>query len=314
VTGCSPSSTSGPAQVTLTYTVASSPTTSITTPANGATYQLNHTVASSFSCAEGANGPATAPSCTDQNGRASGAPVDTSTTGSHSFTVTAVSSDGLTSSSTVTYKVAAAPVVWLPLPASGATFTVNQAVNSYFLCADGKGGPGLASCVDQNGRQAGAPIDTSTVGTHTFTITATSGDGQTASTTSTYTVVPLPTVSNVKARHGVVSFDINLSAPGTVDAMAAASFNSFALSADIRRRARAASPDTLQPARGTFVYGRAEVIAGQAGKVSVVVTQSQVGKLLLRDHRGTTVQLVIAYTGTNGVPQTVTTSVLRVNR
>ncbi|HUE28854.1 MAG TPA: hypothetical protein VMP89_18920, partial [Solirubrobacteraceae bacterium] len=317
VTACATPGTSTAASLTLTYTVASAPTTSITTPANGATYQLNHPVDSSFSCTEGANGSGVS-SCADQNGHGSGAAIDTSSTGTHSFSVTATSGDGLTSTSTVTYKVAAPPVIWLPLPANGATFTINQAVDSYFLCADGNGGPGLNSCVDQNGRQRGAAIDTSTLGTHTFTVTATSADGTTASTTSTYTVIPLPTVSNVKQRHGVITFNVSLAAPGTIDAMASASFRSFALAADIAHRARAASASSsvspLQPPRGSYVYARADVGASHAGTVPVTVTQSQVGKLLLRDHRGTTVQLLVDYTGTSGLPQTVATVVLRVTR
>ena len=222
---------------------------------------------------------------------------------------------------TLTYTVASAPTpappgIWLPLPANGATFTLDQAVNSYFLCADGKGGPGLTSCVDQNGRTAGAPIDTSTLGTHTFTVTATSADGQTTSTTSTYIVIPLPTVSNVKKRHGIVTFDISLPAGGAVDAMATTSFRSFALapgtrSARLRRFGLAA--DTLTPALGTIVYGRADITA-KAGMVPVIVKQSQAGKLLLRDHRRATIQLVVDYTGTNGVPQTVATIALTITR
>src|SRR5436309_3497782 len=90
---------------------------------------------------------------------------------------------------------AAPPRIWLPLPANGATYTLGQVVHSYFLCADGSGGPGLKSCADQNGQPAGAAIDTSTLGTHSFTVTATSQDGQVSSTSAAYRVVPPPTVS-----------------------------------------------------------------------------------------------------------------------
>lgn len=313
VSGCTPTTGSGAPQVTLTYTVASPPTVTITTPANGATYPHNKAVDSNFTCSEGANGSGIA-SCTDQNGHPSGSAIDTSTTGSHTFTVTATSSDGLASTSTVTYNVAAPPGIWLPLPANGATFTQNQAVNSYFLCADGKGGPGLRSCVDENGHAAGAAIDTSTLGTHTFTVTATSADGQITSTTSSYTIIPEPTVSDVKSRRGIVTFNIALPAAGTVDAMVTTSFRSFALAADARSaRFRRATFAADSPAPGTIVYGRAD-IHSQARTVAVAVAQSQAGKLLLRDHRRATVELFVDYTGTNGLPQTVAAVPLTITR
>jgi hypothetical protein len=91
--------------VILTYTAATLPIVSISAPTNGATYALGHVVESSFTCADGGGGTGIA-SCLDQNGHPSGAAIDTSTTGSHTFTVTATSNDGLTASASVTYNVA----------------------------------------------------------------------------------------------------------------------------------------------------------------------------------------------------------------
>src|SRR5437764_458293 len=82
------------------------------------------------------------------------------TAGSHTLIVTASSSDGLSSSVTVSYRVSP-PIIWLPLPAAGSIFPRGQVVYSWFGCADGAGGPGIASCVDQNGHGRGDPIDTS---------------------------------------------------------------------------------------------------------------------------------------------------------
>jgi hypothetical protein len=74
-------------------------------------------------------------------------------------------------------------------------------VNSSFSCIEGAGGPGIASCLDQNGQPSGTAIDTSTPGQHTFTVMATSNDGLTGRSSVTYTVsnpppaVKAPTVA-----------------------------------------------------------------------------------------------------------------------
>ena len=80
------------------------PTISITTPANGATYAQGQVVVSSFTC-RSADPPPGVVSCFDQNRNVSGAPIDTSTTGQHTFTVYAVGTNGLSSTASVTYTV-----------------------------------------------------------------------------------------------------------------------------------------------------------------------------------------------------------------
>ena len=91
------------------------PVASITSPAGGATYTVGQVVDSSFGCSEGAGGPGLG-SCLDHSGRASGAAIDTSTLGSHTFTVTATSGDGQTQSASSAYTVLPAPG---PPPAPG---------------------------------------------------------------------------------------------------------------------------------------------------------------------------------------------------
>ena len=111
-TGQTASCNGGPSAVkTLQIAVAERPSVQITTPASGAKYKQGQVVDSGFTCTEGAAGPGIA-SCADQQGRPSGARLDTSTPGAHSLTVTATSKDGLSASRTVAYTVSApAPVL-----------------------------------------------------------------------------------------------------------------------------------------------------------------------------------------------------------
>ena len=194
--------TSGDGQTgkaSVTYMVAAAPTASIATPANGATYALGQVVKSSFSCRDGAGGPGVT-SCLDQSGHPSATPIDTSTTGAHTLTVTATSSDGQTGRASVTYRVVGTPTASITTPANGAIFTLNESVEASFSCAEGTGGPGIASCSGTVGYDAA--IDTATLGTHVFTVTATSKDGLTRSASSTYTVLaPTPVLGDLKASH-----------------------------------------------------------------------------------------------------------------
>jgi hypothetical protein len=91
----------------ITYTVAALPTASISLPASGGKYTLGQVVPTSFSCMDGAYGSGIA-TCKDSNG----APgptghLDTSTTGSRTYIVTAISKDGASRNASITYMVTA---------------------------------------------------------------------------------------------------------------------------------------------------------------------------------------------------------------
>jgi hypothetical protein len=81
------------------------PTISIASPQNGASYTQGQAVAASYAC----NAPAGATITACTGPVASGAPIDTSTLGQHSFTGSATDSDGVTASQTVTYNIVSRP-------------------------------------------------------------------------------------------------------------------------------------------------------------------------------------------------------------
>ncbi|HWK29883.1 MAG TPA: hypothetical protein VNS09_25165 [Solirubrobacter sp.] len=83
----------------------------------------------------------------------------------------------------------AAPAITVTTPQQGEEFTVGQAVNASYSCADPSGTAPIASCTGTVAN--GAPINTAAEGTFTFHVEAVDGAGGTASVDRTYTVVPV---------------------------------------------------------------------------------------------------------------------------
>jgi hypothetical protein len=155
-----------------------------------------------FTCADAPYAPGIA-SCVDQDGGASGVNVlDVSSLGPHSYTVTATSLDGQTTTVTHDYTVIAGPTVTLVSPADGGVYTVNQVVPTSFFCDSAPGGATLIVCSDSVSQNAtpgqthlsvSGHLNTATPGVKTYRVAGCAGpgffEGGCGTQTITYTVV-----------------------------------------------------------------------------------------------------------------------------
>ena len=171
------------AESTVTVVDETSPTVSVTTPAEGATYELGAQVLADYACADEPNGSGL-DSC--DGSVADGAAVDTGSLGQKTFTVNASDHAGNTESKSVSYTVVdtKAPSIVVTTPAPGAVYAVGEQVAADYSCSDD--GSGVASCVGSVAD--GAPLDTGSPGQKTFTVNATDNAGNPASKSVSYSV------------------------------------------------------------------------------------------------------------------------------
>jgi Tol biopolymer transport system component len=97
----------------------------------------------------------------------SGSFIDTSTVGTHTFTVRATDLLGRTTTKSVNYEVFdwQTPTLNVRAPADGTEYEVGESVEVEYECVDEAGGSGIEICDGE--LQDGQPLDTSTVGSFT---------------------------------------------------------------------------------------------------------------------------------------------------
>ncbi|HTR75300.1 MAG TPA: hypothetical protein VMH33_08600 [Solirubrobacterales bacterium] len=175
---------------------AGGPSAVIDTPAREALYLPGQVVGADFSC-EAEEGGTIDPVEGCLGTVDEGEPIDTSTPGVHSFTVSAHQTNGENWTATRQYKVIGPPTVTISSPVAGAVYQQAQEVAARYECDEGFAGPYLIRCGEVTPPAMGVdvfggPIDTSTAGPHTFTVIAESADGLTAQESIAYTVVAAP--------------------------------------------------------------------------------------------------------------------------
>jgi lysophospholipase L1-like esterase len=172
------------ASVTRTYTVidVTAPEIELTTPADGAVFEHHEEVLAAFTCTDEEGGSGIAEGYCEGTAD-DGEPIDTSTLGEQTFTVTATDRAGNVAEVVHTYTVIDVTAPTVASPHEGIEYKLGQSVEAQFTCTDEEGGSGVAVC---DGPEW---LDTSSVGTKTFEVVTRDNAGNQATETVTYRVI-----------------------------------------------------------------------------------------------------------------------------
>ena len=162
------------------------PQIELVSPADGAGFYQGQQVQAAWGCLPGTLGW---PVVSCEGDVPLGAFLDTSSVGTHSFTVHAVDFTGAETSVTHIYTVfdVIPPTGTISAPAAGADYAVGTRLYASYSCDDGAGGSGVVGCIGSYPN--GYALPTNRPGTFTFTVDAFDAAGNHGSASVNYRVV-----------------------------------------------------------------------------------------------------------------------------
>jgi uncharacterized repeat protein (TIGR01451 family) len=198
-------------------------------------------------------------------------------------TTDAVSSNegGAGNAASAAVTVVGAPTVTLASPVGGRAYAFGQQVRAAYSCADDPNGPGIGICLGD--AAAGALVNTSKAGAHTFTVTAVSKDGGIASDIVFYTVKP-DNHFKIGTRHvhsdGSIELAVTVPGPGALTV-------------------------TETISHGHIVFGRQQSMARRAGKLHLTIRPSARGRRAAQQQHSPRVTVTVAFTPRGGTRRVV---------
>jgi hypothetical protein len=162
------------------------PQIELASPVDGAGFYQGELVQAGYGCFPGSLGW---PVITCQGDLPLGEYLDTSSVGTHTFSVHAVDYAGQEATVTHTYTVfdVIPPTATITTPSAGAEYPVGAQLYASYSCDDGPGGSAIVGCVGTY--PLGYPLPTSRPGTFTFTVDAFDAALNHGTATATYRVV-----------------------------------------------------------------------------------------------------------------------------
>jgi len=194
----------------------------------------------------------------------------------------------ITPTQAASFRFIAPPSVQIAQPVNDAHYTRRETVRASYRCTDGAGAPGLVLCLGS--AAAGAPIDTTRLGDHTFTVIGVSQGGESTIRTLHY-IVDLP-----GNRIAVPQPDLRANGTGSVRVQVPGPGGLSVLETAWRANRR-------EPRVGhQTVLSRGAVSVRRAGRVTVRIVPVASGRGLLRRSRGKRlrVRLFVTYAPTGG--------------